>query len=439
MPRSTPSILIVSTQNWLAPTRMALRLSRYGCQVSALCPASSELRFFEHLHGFHAFHPSDPLRSLKTAIGLSRADYLIPGDDFSVWLLHELFERSPEHCGLIARSLGPSSSFPTVRSRYGLLSLARSLGVDVPETVVVKNPEEARAWIQGQRQSQDQNHGQPFVLKKDGTWGGGGVQIVGDAAPIDDHYARLYAQPAPLDRLMYRLRAGRPITLPGSTLPDAEVSAQAYVEGTAANAMFACDKGRILGTVQARVVAAKGKTGPALMIDLFDDPRIERAGRLLAQALQLSGFFGLDFILDKDTGVPMLIEMNPRCTQLGHIARSNQTDLAGLLWAQWSGRPIPTVHHGELATSVRFYNPTNTWEPASGLPTQARLDVCPQDRAVVDRLAQGNPAALGRTCQAARAQLKKLKRSLFASRPTPVHYFRPQNSFAPDYRNVRTS
>jgi hypothetical protein len=410
---------------------MALRFSRYGCQVSALCPAGSELRFYKPLHSFHAFKPSDPLHSLQAAIRSTRAHYLIPCDDFSVWLLHELSERSPEHRSLIERSLGPSRSFPTVRSRHGLLSLARSLGVDAPETVLVKNPEEARTW--------SANHRLPFVLKKDGTWGGGGVQIVEDPAAIDDHYARLYVQPTPLDRFMHRLRAGRPIQMPTSSLPEAEVSAQVYVEGTAANAMFACDKGHILGTVQARVVAAKGKTGPALMIDLVEDSRIERAGRLLAHALQLSGFFGLDFILDKDTGVPMLIEMNPRCTQLGHVARSYQADLAGLLWAEWSGRALPRINHGELPASVRFYTPSNHWEPGSSFSQQARLDVCPEDRAIVDRLAQGNPAILARACQAARAQLKELKRSLVATRPAPVYYFRPQDSFAPGYRNARTS
>ncbi len=431
VPPSVPSILIVCTQTWLQLTRMAVRFSRYGCQVSALCPAGSELRFFEPLHSFHAFHPSDPLKSLKTAIRFSRADYLVPGDDFSVWLLHELSERSPEHRSLIERSLGRSTFFPTVRSRHGLLSLARSLGIDVPETVLVKTPEEARAWSEKQ--------GLPFVLKKDGTWGGGGVQIVEDPAAIDDHYARLHAQPAPLDRIMHRLRAGRPIEMPSSALPEAEVSAQAYVEGIAANAMFACDKGRILGTVQARVVASKGKTGPALLIDLVDDPRIERAGRLLAAKLELSGFFGLDFILDKDTGAPMLIELNPRCTQLGHIARSQQSDLAGLLWAQWSGCAPPLVFFFYVSASFVFYTPANQWQPGVSFSQHTRLDVCTEDRPIVDRLAMGNPAMLARAYQAARAQLKEIKRSVVATRPAPVYYFRSQDSFAPGYRNARTS
>jgi len=65
------------------------------------------------------------------------------------------------------------------------------------------------------------------------------------------------------------------------------------------------------------------------------------AGRLIAERLGISGFFGLDFMLEEGTGKPYLLELNPRCTQLGHLRVQGRTDLAGLLVAAITGRPVP--------------------------------------------------------------------------------------------------
>lgn len=417
-------ILIVTTQTWLQVTRLAVRFSHHGCRVSALCPPESELRFYERLHSFHVLRPRRPLRSLEKAIARSGADYLVPGDDLAVWLLQELGERSPQHKCLVERSIGPCRSFATVRSRHGLLALAATLGIEVPETVPARRPQDAEAWSRASAQKPAQNSGLPFLLKKDGTWGGGGVEIVTDLAALPHHYARLEARPPLLDRMKQKLPASKALVMPASWISDPEVSAQRYVEGVAANAMFACDRGRILGTVQAHVIAARGKTGPALMIGLVKDERIERAGRLLADSLQLSGFFGLDFILEKTTGTPVLIEMNPRCTQMGHFALSDQADLAGLLWARWTGAPPPSVDGRELASSICFY-PQTAAQFHAGSGNNFRMDVCEQDRATVDRLARGNPAPLARAYQAARARLRHLKHSLNPPQPSPVYYFLP--------------
>jgi hypothetical protein len=56
-----------------------------------------------------------------------------------------------------------------------------------------------------------------------------------------------------------------------------------------------------------------------------------QAACILTRRLQLSGFHGLDFILEPRSGAAYLIEMNPRCTQLGHLPIAGQKDLAGLL------------------------------------------------------------------------------------------------------------
>ena len=61
------------------------------------------------------------------------------------------------------------------------------------------------------------------------------------------------------------------------------------------------------------------------------------AAERIAERLQLSGFHGLDFVLEEGTGNAYLIELNPRCTQLGHLQVRRTGDLAGALCGAFPG------------------------------------------------------------------------------------------------------
>ncbi len=69
--------------------------------------------------------------------------------------------------------------------------------------------------------------------------------------------------------------------------------------------------------------------------------RLKRQLSCWRRSLKLNGFYGLDFILEEGTGTPYLIELNPRCTQLGHLNVSVQGDLAGALSARLGADPPP--------------------------------------------------------------------------------------------------
>ena len=55
--------------------------------------------------------------------------------------------------------------------------------------------------------------------------------------------------------------------------------------------------------------------------------------------LKLSGFYGFDFMIEKETGSPYLIEMNPRATQTSHLPLGAGRDLPAALWTMVSGKP----------------------------------------------------------------------------------------------------
>ena len=61
------------------------------------------------------------------------------------------------------------------------------------------------------------------------------------------------------------------------------------------------------------------------------------AAAKIARRLNLSGFFGLDFIIEEETGSTFLIEMNPRCTQHCHLRLGTGRDMIGALSAVREG------------------------------------------------------------------------------------------------------
>jgi len=71
---------------------------------------------------------------------------------------------------------------------------------------------------------------------------------------------------------------------------------------------------------------------------LLRDEEIETASRLLAKRLGLSGFHGLDFVIEDSTQQAYLIEMNPRATQLGHLNVCPRGNLADVLAAKVMNR-----------------------------------------------------------------------------------------------------
>ncbi len=412
------TVLIVSTQNWLQPARLALRLAKSAADVQAICPAGSQLSRVNVVSTTYAFRTTNPLGSLHSAIEKSGATYLLPTDDRAVFFLHSLVDLYPEHLAVVTRSLGPTGSFALVRSRTALLALAQNLGIAVPPTQSIASEEEARQYALTSAGS--------FFLKKDGTWGGGGVRHVSDQQEALAGYRTLTAKMSLRERWRLRLRHGDRTAF-ACTANDEEISAQRTVHGVAANAMFACHQGRIVGSVQVRVVGSRGRTGPALMVEVINDARIAAAGALLAASLKLDGFFGLDFIVEEETGIPYLIEMNPRSTQLGHIAVAGQPDLAGALWSAWSGEPAPHCGDSSLGTRISFFPQALQWAADSPFVQQSRFDVCLEDLAAVKELAAAPPSLATRLVRVTRRSVAGAANSL-RSKPAPVpvravHYF----------------
>jgi hypothetical protein len=295
---------------------------RHGCSVSALCPPGHPLRFVTGIGSIYPYQGLAPMGLLRAAIRAAQPTLIVPCDDIAVWQLHALHASEADLRPLIELSLGAAEAYPAIRQRGELLQVAQSLGIRVPFTRTLNSAEELKDW----------EFDKPAVLKLDGTWGGEGVIIVRSlteanksfhSAPktmnawmawkrflINRHFFALWA---------WQRRAASKMTI------------QEFIPGRPATTMFACWRGEVLASSTVEVLVSQAPTGAANVVQAYKNNEIEDAVRLLARKFQLSGFHGLDFVLEQDTDAAYLLELNPRATQLGHLNLSPYGDLAGVM------------------------------------------------------------------------------------------------------------
>lgn len=330
----TPLLLLVATNWWPISARLAAAFIEHGCEVAAVCPPGHPLRYVRGLRQIRTLRICASRRSVGQSIERIRPDLVVPCDDCSVAQLHELHRLRPHMRSLIERSLGEPHGFEVLESRAKLLELAHKLGIRVANGIEVTSAAQAADWYA--------NGSAPVLLKLDGTSGGEGVKIVRSGRELTEAFRAMRLRTR-LAVAIKRVLVNRdPVALWTwrRWRRQTALTLQQFIHGTPANIMVACWRGHVLAEVSVRALTSQGPTGASLVVQVIENPQLSRAAHLLAGRLCLSGFFGLDFILEKDTGAEYLVEMNPRCTQLGHLKLS-RGDLAGAFCAALGAHQVP--------------------------------------------------------------------------------------------------
>ena len=273
-----------------------------------------------------------PLRCLELAIRQANPDLILPCDELAALQLHRLHAQlsasnsatSAAVCAIIERSLGNPESYPLLESRNAFLAVAAQEGIPVPETQVVESAADVERWLL--------KNGLPAVLKADGTSGGEGVKIV---ESTDEALRAFRTLRAPLSTVVTAKRTlidrDPNLIMPWLRRRGRSVSIQPFIPGWDANIAVACWRGEVLASVSIRVLSTSNAKGPATIVRVLPDNDMLRAARAIVQRLQLSGVCGLDFMVDEDTGVAHLIEINARATQTGHLPLGAGHDLPAAL------------------------------------------------------------------------------------------------------------
>jgi hypothetical protein len=351
-PGTSPKVLLADTTRWAGATRLALGLSKAGVEVAAVCPSRHPI--LKTRTRFATFHYSfvRPENSLIAAIEASHPDMVIPCDERAAHHLRGLHTRASRlgtsHAylaSLIERSLGNPTSYPILSARYNFLRAAREAGIRVPDTQRVEGVGDLDSW--------GMTHPFPWVLKADGTWGGGGVRIVHTPEQAQQSFMEL--------RCWFNIR--RVITQvclhrdrfwlrPWLTGVRPTVTVQEHIDGRPANCGFVTWQGKVLACIGVESVSTTNQNGPASVVRLVNNCEMRRTAAKVALQLGISGLIGLDFMIDK-SGVSYLIEINPRYTPLCHLQLGPGQDMIEALRAPLSmtaSRDVPAqINDGMIA------------------------------------------------------------------------------------------
>jgi predicted ATP-grasp superfamily ATP-dependent carboligase len=339
---SSPKVLLADTNRWDLGARLAIGLAQIGCTVSAVCPSQGHALLVTHaVKRTFPYKASNPLEALRIAIDAVNPDIVIPSCDRSVEHLHQLYGHALKDGAagqtivqLIERSLGDPSGYRIVTSRNDLLAVAREEGVRIPETTAIHSSADLDLWRS--------NESKACVLKADGTWGGEGVRVLRESDPSEAVWGEV-TNTSRLSRAIKRLVVNRDPLYLRAWLNRVErtIIAQKFIEGRPANCTVFAWKGKVIALIAVEVLRSDGATGPASVVHLIQNAEMRTAAERIASRLGISGFFGLDFILEEGTGHAYLLEMNARLTPPCYLRFEKGRDLVGAMWASVTGQPLP--------------------------------------------------------------------------------------------------
>jgi predicted ATP-grasp superfamily ATP-dependent carboligase len=375
---SQPKILICATLWWPSSARLAMAFLRHGSSVSALCPPGHPLRFVTGIDSIYSYHGLASMSLLRDAIRAAQPTLIVPCDDVAVWQLHALHANEADLRPLIELSLGAAEAYPAIQQRGEVLRVAQSLGIRVPFTQTLNSAEELKDW----------QFDKPAVLKLDGTWGGEGVMIV---RSLTEATQKFHSAPKTLKAWMawkrYLVNRHFFALWVWQRRKTSKMTIQEFIPGRPATTMFACWRGEVLASSTVEVLVSQAPTGAANVVQVLKNNEIEDAVRLLARTFQLSGFHGLDFVLEQDTDAAYLLELNPRATQLGHLNLSAHGDLAGVMAGKLKNEaPDIIASENQIQNAIAFFPFAFKSNPGSVYLHQGYHDVPWDEPALVREL-----------------------------------------------------
>jgi hypothetical protein len=364
-----PRVLLVATLHWFFPVRFALELRRAGFDVEVACPPG-------HLFGRlsvppprHMLRTLRELSDLEAAIRDAGPSMVIPCDDRAYTCLQRLRARTQNDAVrrvLTVSSSGVLSAVPIAR-KGELIALARELGLPAPATRTIGRDTGPAGFA---------DMPCPFVLKRDGAWSGKGVRIVKDQAEARRAWRELIRPPSAFAFAKLVIFEGLRVGIDRLFERPQGLDAQQFIAGRAANRACLFKDGVELAGVSAVCHETSfGGTGPSSVIKVIDHEDMARAARELGRTLNLTGFFGFDFVLSDTDGRAYLLETNPRVTPLSTIACADRPFLPETLYEMLTGRP-PNARAERIAREAIAIFP-DEWarDPASPFLSSAHHDV----------------------------------------------------------------
>ncbi len=364
-PAQRPRVLVVTTNRWGSDFTLLRALRDAGAAAAMLCPTGHPVRAARS-DGFFILDLFRSGRSLSRAIDAFSPDVLVPGDERARRFMQALHDRGgTRERRLIRASLGPPDGYDVMMSRRRSMEAVEAAGIPAPDLIA----DTSRASLVARLRVE------PFgiVLKADGTWSGDGVRVCRTVGEIDAALADL--RPGKLLRALKRRLVNRDAAPLADWLfgPAPSLSAQSCLpDGRVGDVAVFCHEGTVLGLTCAEREAGIGEHGPSTIVRIVDRPALADGVRRFVADLRLSGFIGFDFMVDPQTDVAHVIEVNPRATALAGIHPRRGPSPAAAAASLLGGVPVAeAAPHRELVA----YFP-KAWQTH---PDDLRLALCQAD------------------------------------------------------------
>ncbi|TAM69472.1 MAG: ATP-grasp domain-containing protein [Microbacteriaceae bacterium] len=392
--RSEHRLLLVTGHRWLDACRHALAAREAGFAVHLLAPKRHPIAALEWVNTVEAFSALRPHRTVANALNAMPFDLVVPIDDLGASALFETYldgMLSNEAALTVERSLGDPASFGIRHARAEIGQIATRAGLAAPGTWPLREDTLA---------SDLETAGFPAVLKTDGSFGGQQVIVVDDLDAARAGYLALSRPPRLLGAFGQLVLDHDETSLrPALARSRSPVSVQQFVNGGPATMSVAAWEGEMLGYVGSRALQTQPGNGPATIIEPLQHPDLERAARVIASELGLSGLFGLDFVLAPDRSTASLIELNPRATPTAHLRPPSLHRPLFHLLADSLGMAAPPPRPALPEGPIGLFPQAATADPGGTHALPAHLDL-PREQDVVDlcraELATRPPGALER-------------------------------------------
>jgi hypothetical protein len=347
MAAAIPVLLVSTATRWYGTARTPRALAKAGFEVTLLTPRNSlaeASRFVTRV----AYLPdtTTPLEWIHAVAATVRAvspHQIMPCDDVSFRLLSMLALSPPpqmqpalqaELAGLIRASLGNPDYYRASVDKTMIYAAAARAGVRVPEHAVTGSFEEAAAFAD--------RHGYPVVVKRPYTTAGDGVRIVASATEL----------------------AAAVTTLVAPKVDDLEPDAtrrlliQKHIDGGLCYQNVAAWQGRyVAGYAGDRLEAHAGPMTPGTVVRYHHNAALRDFAVQLVAAFGMTGLFTSEYIIEKSTGLPYLIEINRRISPGTHFGSVMNVDLCAAFHAAMHDVVSPTrsaLDVGEERIFVQF-------------------------------------------------------------------------------------
>lgn len=336
---AAPTVVYLALNDWFSSARLPRHLSRAGFRLIAICTQASPLRQVRHFEHRAVIAPEELRSTLEEVTKRFQPELIVSADEGAIYAVHALRRQCAEAPAtmsaplrqLLRRSLGGPERQDRLLSKKHINEIGAGLGIAVPRQRAIAQPREAEDFAR--------EVGYPIVLKKENTHGGMGVLLCRDAAETVTNVFRLRAAGL-RQRGVAKYGVGAIAHLPPvrsllAARRGRSLIAQEYIEGVPAFRTFVAHDGRVLAGFSAiaeRVHPAP--FGSSTVVRFVDNPDMARGAATLAEVVGLTGFAGVDFILEARTGRAVMLELNARVTPTSHLGSLRGTDLCAALMAE---------------------------------------------------------------------------------------------------------